>query len=153
MVNNHDGIMEISREGFQVVSGETFRRPLRVNMPAITLWYNSISFNKASVTALNSCERIRIEVNPNDQRILLIPVNSRDKDAVRWVMGKDLQPRKIECLRFTSQLFESWDWDEGNVYRTIGRIVSSDKKVMLLFDFSDPETWALKGKAMATKNV
>ena len=110
-------------------------------------------FNKASVTALNSCERIRIEVNPNDQRILLIPVNSRDKDAVRWVMGKDLQPRKIECLRFTSQLFESWDWNEGNVYRTIGRIVSSDKKVMLLFDFSDPETWALKGKAMATKNV
>ena len=152
-MNVYDGIMEISREGFQVVSGETFRKPLRVNMPAITLWYNSISFNKASVTALNSCERIRIEVNPADQRILLIPVTSRDKDAVRWVMGKELQPRKIECLRFTSQLFESWDWDEGNVYRTIGRIVSSDKKVMLLFDFRDPETWPMKGKATAMKNA
>lgn len=152
-MNAYDGIMEISREGFQVVSGETFRKPVRVNIPAITLWYNSISFNKASVIALNSCERIRIEVNPADQRILLIPVTSRDKDAVRWVMGKDLQPRKIECLRFTSQLFESWDWEAGNVYRSTGHIVSSDKKVMLLFDFSDPETWPMKVKAMATKNV
>lgn len=153
-MNNNDVITEISKDGFQVVSGEMFRRSLRLNAPAITLWYNSISFSKASLSALNNCERVRIEVNPKTRCILLIPVNVRDKDAVRWAKAmKEPQPRKIECLGFTSQLYESWGWTEKNVYRATGRLVSCDKKVMLLFDFSDPETWPMKEKATADKDA
>lgn len=97
---------------------------------------------------LNNCERVRIEVNPKTRCILLIPVTSKDKDAVRWAKtGKEVQPRKIECLAFTSQLFDGWGWDRKRVYRTTGRIVSSDKKIMLLFDFSNPESWPMKEKA------
>ena len=141
-------IREVSMDGFQVVSGDMFRSITRLNLPAITLWYNSISFSKASVVMLNNCERVRIEVNPKTRCILLIPVTSKDKDAVRWAKtGKEVQPRKIECLAFTSQLFDGWGWDRKRVYRTTGRIVSSDKKIMLLFDFSNPESWPMKEKA------
>ena len=141
-------IREVSMDGFQVVSGDMFRNFTRLNLPAITLWYNSISFSKASVVMLNNCERVRIEVNPKTRCILLIPVTSKDKDAVRWAKtGKEVQPRKIECLAFTSQLFDGWGWDRKRVYRTTGRIVSSDKKIMLLFDFSNPESWPMKEKA------
>ena len=141
-------IREVSMDGFQVVSGDMFRSITRLNLPAITLWYNSISFSKASVVMLNNCERVRIEVNPKTRCILLIPVTSKDKDAVRWAKtGKEVQPRKIECLAFTSQLFDGWGWDRKRVYRTTGRIVSSDKKIMLLFDFSNPESWLMKEKA------
>ncbi len=146
-------IKEVSFEGFQVVSGKLFKNTMRMNQPTITLWYNCISFSKAAMIALNNCERVRIEVNPETKRILLIPVTSSDTDAVHWVKtGKELKPRKIECSGFTSQLFERWDWDKKYVYRAIGRIVSFDKKLLLLFDFSEPQSWLMKGKAMAGFN-
>lgn len=147
-------IKEVSMDGFQVVSGDMFRSFTRVNLPAITLWYNSISFSKAALIALNNCERVRIEVNPKTKCILLIPVTAKDKDAVRWAKtGKDMQTRKIECLAFTSQLFDGWGWNKNYVYRSTGRIVSSDKKIMLLFDFSNPENWPTKEKATAAANA
>ncbi len=150
MANAFDEIKEVSLEGFQVVSGTLFKRIRYMNDPAITFWYNSISFNKAAVIALNRCERVRIEINPTTRCILLVPVTIKDKDAVRWAtIGKDTQPRKIECITFTSQLFKTWNWDKDYVYRATGRIVSSDRKVMLFYDFSEPEKWPLKQKVMA----
>lgn len=151
MATTFEELKEVSLDGFQVVSGDMFQHVTRMLLPAVTLWYNSISFSKAAVTALNNCERIRIEVNPKKKCILLIPVTSKDKDAIRWVKtGKEVQPRKIECMAFTSQLYDGWGWNKKFVYRTAGRIVTSDKKIMLLFDFTEPEQWRLKEKAKAT---
>lgn len=149
MISN-DAIPEFSRDGFQVVSGEMFKHMQRLSLPSVTLWYNSISFSKASVVALNNCERIRVEVNPSTKCMLIVPVTEKDKDNIRWVKNiKDPQARKIECKAFTSKLFGTWGWNENYVYRTTGRVVSVDKKVMLLFDFSDPESWPWKERAKA----
>lgn len=150
MAATFEELQEVSMEGFQVVSGDMFRNVTRLSLPSITLWHNSISFSRATVRALNNCERIRIEVNSNTKCILLVPVTSKDKDAVRWVKtGKEIQPRKIECLNFATQLFSTWGWNKKNVYRAVGRIVTSDSKLMLLFDFNDPESWQTKEKAVA----
>lgn len=149
-MTSNDAIPEISHEGFQVVSGEMFKHMQRLSLPSATLWYNSISFSKASVQALNSCERVRIEVNPSTKCLLIVPVTIKDKDNIHWVKNvKDPQARKIECKAFTSQLFDTWGWKNTHVYRTTGRVVSVDKKVMLLFDFSDPESWLWKERAKA----
>ena len=146
-------LQEISMEGFQVVSGDMFRHVSRLNAPTVTLWYNSISFSKAALVALNSCERVRIEVNAKTRCILLVPVTVKDKDGIRWMKtGKAPQARRLECKAFTSQLYEQWGWKEDFVYRTVGRIVTADNKVMLLFNFSDPENWKFNEKAKAQKN-
>lgn len=135
-------IQEISREGFQVVSAEMFQCSQRSAAPSMTLWFNSISFNKAALIALNNCERVRIEVNIEKKMILLIPVTAKDKDNVRWMKtGKTPQARRIECSPFTTLLYKNWGWDKEYVYRASGRIVTSDKKVMLLFEFEDKESW------------
>ena len=39
--------------------------------------------------------------------------------------------------------------ESNAVYRTTGRVVSVDKKVMLLFDFSEPESWLWKERTKA----
>ena len=149
-MTNNDMIPEISHDGFQVVSGEMFKHMQRISQPSATLWYNSISFSKASVQALNNCERVRIEVNPSTKRLLIVPVTIKDKDNIHWVKNvKDPQARKIECKAFTAQLFETWGWKPDYVYRTTGRVVSVDKKVMLLFDFSEPESWLWKERTKA----
>lgn len=146
----NDEIQEISKEGFQVVSGEMFRRVLRLGQPTVTLWPNSISFSKAALQTLNMCERIRIEVNPTKRCILIVPVTEKDKDNIRWLKtGKEPSARKIECTAFTSQLYDSWGWKKDLAYRVTGRIVTAEKKVMLLFDFSLPESWKYKEKAKA----
>ena len=62
---------------------------------------------------------------------------------------KEYAPRRIECVRFTSRLYEMWEWDPGLVYRASGRIVTVDNKVMLLFDFNTPEQWKAKEKKAA----
>ena len=145
-----DEIQEISKEGFQVVSGEAFRRVLRVGQPTATLWPNSISFSKAALQALNLCERIRVEVNLAKRCILIVPVTEKDKDNVHWIKTrKEPAARKIECAAFTSQLYDSWGWKKDLAYRVAGQIVTAEKKVMLLFDFSKPESWKLKDKAKA----
>lgn len=149
-MTNNDMIPEISHDGFQVVSGEMFKHMQRISQPSATLWYNSISFSKASVQALNNCERVRIEVNPSTKCLLIVPVTIKDKDNIHWVKNvKDPQARKIECKAFTAQLFETWGWKPDYVYRTAGRVVSVDKKVMLLFDFSEPESWLWKERTKA----
>ena len=78
-------IQEISKEGFQVVSGELLRRGFHMSQPTATLWPNSISFSRAALQALNMCERIRIEVNLAKRCILIVPVTEKDRDNVCWI--------------------------------------------------------------------
>ena len=146
----NDEIKEISKEGFQVVSGEMFRRIFRAGQPTVTLWPNSISFSKAALQALNLCERIRVEVNLAKHCILIVPVTEKDRDNVRWLKSrKEPAARKLECTSFTSQLYDSWGWKKDLAYKVAGRIVTAETKVMLLFDFNMPECWKFKDKAKA----
>ena len=140
-------IEEISMDGFQVVSGEYFTRRIAYFSPTCTIWSGGITFNKVALTALNNCERVRIEIHPQKKSVLLVPVTIKDKDGIPWRKNiKDYAPRRMECSRFSSTLYEMWGWDTSCVYRTAGRIVTVDNKVMLLFDFNAPEQWRGKEK-------
>lgn len=133
-----------------MVSGEMFRHAFRLNAPTVTMWPNSISFSKAAVVALNSCERVRIEVNTQKHMLLAAPITEKDKDNVRWMKNsKEPASRKIECIAFASQLYDAWGWRKDYAYRATGKIISVEKKVMLLFDFTTPESWKFKEKAKA----
>lgn len=106
------------------------------------------------MTALNNCERVRIEINVEKRMILLVPVTAKDKDNVRWLKaGKEPQARRIDCSAFTTLLYKNWGWDKENVYRASGRVVTSEKKVMLLFEFEDTETWKFGGTAKGKKDA
>lgn len=143
-----DEIPEISLEGFQVISGDIFRGRQRSTKPSATLKYNSISFNRAALNALNNCERIRFEINPQTKAMVIIPVTAKDVDNVSWIKNsKDPTPRKIECISFASYLYKMWKWSKEYTYRSTGKVVSADKKVMLLFEFSNPEKWKSNEKA------
>ena len=147
MVNNGFEIPEIDLEGFQVVSGDMFTHFPKKSEPTCTLWCTSISFSKTAIMSLNSCERVRIEIHPEKKNMLIVPVTLKDRDGIRWSKGvKDQTSRKIECKAFTSKLYELWGFKIDYVYRATGRVVCADKKVMLLFNFSETENWKYKKK-------
>lgn len=140
-------ISEISLEGYQVVRGQHFSRVIE---PSCTLWYSSIAFNATAYNALNDCDSVSVLVNGDTQCIIVKPVPSKDRDAVNWSRKKVKQKcEKIECSRFAHQVFDLWGWDKELHYRTNGRLVMADMKLMLLFDFSKPELW--RGQKMVNE--
>jgi hypothetical protein len=146
-------LQEVSMEGFQVVSGSMFSHFPKTSEPSCTLWYSSISFSKSAVSALNGCDRVLIQVNAKSKGILIVPVSSKDKDGILWLKdSKIVQAKKMDCKLFTSQLYETWGFDPEYVYRSYGRLVTSDKKVMLLFEFNRPESWKCRTKKEENKD-
>lgn len=136
---------EITLEGFQIVNSNMFMHLPRKGEPSCSLWPNRLSFNKLSLQVLNNCEYVRMEVNPTSKKLLVIPVASKDKDAIRWVKGQhELNIRYFESKRFGDTVYEAWGLDNRLNYRAPGHLVSSNGKVMLLFDFSQAETWKTK---------
>lgn len=145
-------LSEISLDGFQVVSGQMFAHLPRKSDATCTLWPTSISFSKQAIVLLNNCEHIRIEINPQTRGLLVVPVTSKDQDGIRWVKSvKSPAARKIECKSFASQLYDTWGWNKNLVYRATGRLFTADNKVLMLFDFANPESW--KSREAGGKNV
>lgn len=141
-------IADINMDGFQVVRSQYFSRMLE---PSMTLWNSAIAFNGPSYNALNNCEAVQLWVHPAAKRILVRPCPSKDPDAVNWIKNPT-NPRttKLECSMFTKQLFSAWGWDTALRYRTNGKLVKYDRKLMLLFDFNNPEKW--KGTNMVRED-
>lgn len=110
--------------------------------PTMTLWYGSVAFNHICFEAFNDCTTIQIRVNTKDRKIAIMPCPSKDKDAISWLKPSQKQKsKKLDCGKFTQPLFQMWDWDKELHYRTVGKVVTSGGKVMILFDFSHPEAW------------
>lgn len=137
---------EISLDGFQIVKSEMFVQMARRSDPTCTIWPTRLSFSKLSLTKLNNCEYVRIEVNPKTKSLIVIPVSSSDKNSIRWLTGqKECTTRKLESRQFGADIYRVWKLDREYNYRARGRLVSSkDNKVMLLFDFKNAEAWKTK---------
>ena len=132
-------IGDISLEGYKVVRGQYFSRLIEPNM---SIWHRSVQFNEPAYNALGNCESIQILVHPTERKIVIKPILSKDPEAINWIRDMS-RPKstKLECSMFTKSLYEAWGWDEKLRYRTIGKLVKFDRKLMLLFDFSNPEVW------------
>ena len=153
MAQQLSDLQEVSMEGFQVVSSSMFSHFPRTSEPSCTMWYSSISFSKSAVNALNGCERVLIQVNAKTKGILIVPVTSKDKDGIQWLKdSKIVEAKKMDCKAFTSQLFQTWGFDPEYVYRSYGRVVTAKKKVMLLFEFKNPESWKCRSKGKVKEN-
>ncbi len=130
-------IGDINLDGFQIVKGHYFSHQIE---PLMTLRENNVSFNMSAYKALNCVAFVNIMVNQASRKILIRPVSSSEADAINWIKNTDDPHSKpIECSAFTRPLYEIWKWNAKTRYRASGRLVKSDKKLMMLFDFSSPE--------------
>ena len=135
-------IEEVSLEGFQIVASDMFVHLPRKSDATCTIWPTKLSFSKLVLSSLNNCEYVRIEVNPRTKCLIVLPVSSGDKNSIRWVKGiKEFSIRNMESRRFGEQVYKSWGFDMDYNYRAVGRLVTANQKVMMLFDFNDAESW------------
>ena len=135
-------IEEVSLDGFQIVASDMFVHLPRKSDATCTIWPTKLSFSKLVLSSLNNCEYVRIEVNPRTKCLIVLPVSSADKNSIRWIKGtKEFSVRNMESRRFGEQVYKSWGLDMDYNYRAIGRLVTANQKVMMLFDFNDAESW------------
>lgn len=140
-----NSIEELSLDGFQIVRADMFLHLPRKGDATCTIWPTKLSFSKLALNALNSCEYVRIEINPTSKCMLVVPVTSKDKDSIRWIKGqKEYSVRNMESKTFGDLLYSSWGLNPECNYRATGKLVSSNGKVMLLFDFANAEMWKTK---------
>lgn len=140
---------DVNMEGFQLIRGQYFSRQAD---PVMTLWKSAVGFNAPSYTALNNCEAVQFFVHPTERKIIIKPSPSKEPDSVNWT--KDVlqaKTNRLECTMFTRRLFRQWNLDENLRYRTNGKLVRSNRSVMLLFDFTEPEIW--DGTKMVKESV
>lgn len=136
---------ELDLDGFQVVKSDMFAHIPWKSVATCTIWPTKISFSYLTLEKLNKCDYIMIRVNPTSKCILVIPCPSTDKDSIRWTKGvKEKKIRNMESKQFGEQLYKSWKLDPELAYRATGRLVSSNSKLMMLFDFKEADAWRIK---------
>ena len=134
---NELSLDEVSMDGFTIVNGDFFKKPIE---PMLTIRDHCLTFNGAAYKALNLVSSIQLFVHKSNRRILVTPASSDDQTSLLWLKNPDnLSSHSLECTSFARQLFQTYGWIQKNAYRSTGRLVTTGNKVMLLFDFSNPE--------------
>lgn len=145
-MNKKANVEEVLLDGFQLVRRSYFEKGTE---PMLSISNGSLTFNTVCAKALNSCECIQVLVNNKEKKLIITPVTSNESEAVRWKKGKG-DTFRLDCLTFIKSLFEFWNYDTKLRYRGTGRVVQSNGKIMVLFDFLNPEIW--EGKKMVSKH-
>lgn len=142
-------LADVSLDGFQVVKSQYFTRAVA---PCMTLWNCGIGFGAAAFIALNKCEYITVMFNREERKVLIGPISSKDPDAVHWVKNPT-KPNftRLECTGLMRPIYEEWGLDPECRYKTFGKVVQCDKRVMILFDFNTYEKW--RGKELVREHV
>ena len=101
-MNTINPIEEVSLDGFQIVASDMFVHLPRKSDATCSIWPSKLSFSKLVLSALNNCEYVRIEVNPQTKCLIVMPVSSSDKNSIRWIKGtkEPLRPQHgVQTLR------------------------------------------------------
>ena len=128
-------INEIDLDGYQIVRSQYFQKQ---SEPVITLFQTALAFGQGTFQALNNCEAIQVLLNHRGRSIVIRPVSSNTPDAVMWKKGAEPKYTKIESPQLTRNIYERWGLDKKCHYRAFGKTAQADKKILILFDFTDP---------------
>jgi hypothetical protein len=116
------------------------------------MYKNEVSFTREAHRDLNNCAAIQMLIHVENKIVIIMPSTSTDENAIAWDRQlKDTSASKFFCPCLTNRLYALWDWNTKYKYKTDGRIVYCDKKVMILFDFNDAKPY--DGLALAKENA
>lgn len=133
-------IEDINLKGFIVVEHQFFEKE---KIPSMSLFRRKVTFNKESHILLDKCQAIQMMVNFESRQIIARPMSSADEDSIIWHNEKLKDPfvSDIGCPLMTTRIYKEWKLNPNYRYKTRGRLVKSEKKLMLLFDFNEADAY------------
>ncbi len=133
-------IEEISLKGFIVVKHQLFERE---KSPTMAVFKRKVTFSKECQIALDKCQSIQMLINYDSKQIVVKPMSSSDEDSLLWYKEdlKDPFISDIGCPRLTARIYREWKLDPKYRYKTRGRLVRSERKLLLIFDFNEADCY------------
>ena len=127
-----------SFEGYQVVRREFFSHKYD---PTLTIKGNSIIFNNACISKLDSVVYVQVLVNPTTEKLVIRPCEEGARDAIRWCIAKEnkRKSRQITCGLFTAKLYEMMGWEALYRYKLQGTRINYRGEQLYVFDLTSTE--------------
>ena len=123
---------------YQVVRREFFSHKFD---PTLTIKGNSIIFNNACISKLESVVYVQVLVNPTTEKLVIRPCEEGARDAIRWCIAKEnkRKSRQITCGLFTAKLYEMMGWEALYRYKLQGTRINYRGEQLYVFDLTSTE--------------
>ena len=127
---------EIKRKNVQRVRG-AFLSP--IFKPKITFAIDSVTFNMSCVNLFPGHQYIVINIDQANQRIIIEPSNSYDRDSLKFALKKDGRnnPRKCMARIFCGMLYDMMGWNRTAKYRSMAIYQELSGKQIIVFNLDE----------------
>lgn len=110
-----------------------------VKKPAVTIKYGKMQFNMASIRLFEGVQHILTLVHPHKKRLAVVTCREEESASVEWARQKDgvWVNKQITSLEFVENIFKMMDWDRNCRYKVLGRVATSAKGLILIFELEE----------------
>lgn len=133
-----------SYDGYQIVRREMFAH---LREPAVTIRYDSISFNTACIDGLEDTVFIQVLIH-DDQKRLVIKRSTEDaKDSLRWCVAKpDKRKSRVIKGKFSKALYEQMGGMKNCRYKILGHKIQFEGETLYVFELEECEIFKERPK-------
>lgn len=133
----------IDLRDYKVVSAQLFRFD---KAPYMNIFPKKISFSNEARGMLNNCQAIRIMINEQKKTVAIRAMPPSESNTLVWSKEgkKDSYIPQYLCPKLTSHLYEIWGWNMNLRYKASGMLVQFSGRPLIVFDFSEADSFPLK---------
>ena len=127
---------EVRSKNVQRVRG-AFLSP--IFKPKITFAIDSVTFNMSCVNLFPGHQYIVINIDEVNQRIIVEPSNSYDRDSLKFALrkGDRNNPRKCMARIFCGMLYDLMGWNRAARYRSMAIYQELSGKHLIVFNLDE----------------
>jgi len=138
-VTDENGIQSLEElNHYQVIRSEFVSPRLR---PKVTFNFDSLTFNSSCVALFEDTQYVKILINSDENRMVIMPCDEYAKDSLKWCnlkKGKKM-PRAIGCKIFGAKLFDMMGWIPENRYKVQAIYQEIGGQEIILFNLDEFE--------------
>lgn len=125
-------------EGYEIPPRTQFSM---LNKPAVSIKYGKIAFNMACIRLFEGVKHILTPINSDKKRLLVVCCNEEESDSVEWARQQQKDQKwvnkEISSIEVCEKLYNLMGWDKRCRYKVLGRIVNSERGLILRFELSE----------------
>ena len=106
---------------------------------AVTLKYKEMTFNMAAIRLFEGVRFILPILSRSKKRLAVVMCKEEEPASIEWCrLKKDKWVnKKITSLEYVEKIFVAAGWDRNCRYKVLGRVVTSDRGLILVFDLDE----------------
>lgn len=107
--------------------------------PAVSIKYGKLTFNMAAIRLFDGIKNVLPMVNRQKKRLAIVPCTEEESASVEWARtkGDTWVNKQVTSLDFVETIFQIMDWNRECRYKVLGRLVNSDRGLILVFDLEE----------------